>query len=132
MQSRISPFLMFQDGNAEAAMNFYISVFPDSEILSVEHYPVGAAEPAGSIQHAVFKLMGQQIKCSNSPPVHDFDFTPSMSLYVECSDETQLDGFAEQLADGGEFLMPPGSYGFSQKFAFLKDRYGVSWQLNLP
>ncbi|MEM6332920.1 MAG: VOC family protein [Planctomycetota bacterium] len=131
-EGRVSPFLMFQDGNAEAAMDFYVSVFPDSRVVSVERHGAGAPAAEGQIEMGTFEIMGQQVRCSDSPPVHDFDFTPSMSLYVVCTSEAELDGYAARLSEGGGFMMPPGDYGFSQRFAFLKDRYGVSWQLNLP
>jgi len=123
---------MFQDGNAEQAMEFYVAIFPDSEVISVKRHLSGGPAPEGQIELATFELMGQRIHCTDSPPIHDFDFTPSTSLYIECTDEQQLDRFAKQLSDGGEFLMPPGDYGFSRKFAFLKDQFGVAWQVNLP
>lgn len=132
IQNSVTPFLMFQDGNAEQAMQFYTSVFPESKILNVNRHGPGGPAPEGQIELATFEIMGQQIHCSDSPPIHDFNFTPSMSLYIECSEEEQLDVLAQRLSDGGEFLMPPGSYGFSKKFTFFKDRFGVSWQVNLP
>ena len=60
-----------------------------------------------------------------------FTFTPAISLFVECEDEAELDTAFARLSDGGAALMPPGDYGFSRKFAWLADRFGVSWQLNL-
>ncbi|QJQ98367.1 VOC family protein [Halomonas sp. PGE1] len=62
---------------------------------------------------------------------HQFSFTPSMSLYVECESSNEIEEAFRALADGGSELMPLDNYGFSQKFGWLKDRYGVSWQLNL-
>jgi len=69
---------------------------------------------------------------TDSPIPHAFTFTPSTSIFVECDTREQLDGAVEKLIDGGQALMPPGSYGFSTWFAWIQDRFGVSWQLNLP
>ena len=68
--------------------------------------------------------------CIDSPIKHAFGFTPSISLFVECEDKTELDQAFAALSDGGAVLMPPGNYGFSVKFAWLNDRFGVSWQFN--
>ena len=69
--------------------------------------------------------------CIDSPIKHGFTFTPSMSLFVECEDEAEMDAAFARLSQGGAVLMPPGNYGFSTKFVWLNDRFGVSWQLNL-
>lgn len=132
MTTSVTPFLMFQDGNAEEAMRAYVSVFPDGRVVEIERHPAGGAAPEGQVLLATFEIAGQRVLVSDSPPVHDFGFTPSVSLYVECPDEAEFDRIVEALSEGGEFLMPPSDYGFSQKFAFLKDRFGVSWQVNLP
>jgi predicted 3-demethylubiquinone-9 3-methyltransferase (glyoxalase superfamily) len=63
---------------------------------------------------------------------HAFTFTPSLSLFVDCAGEDALDRRFAALSDGGQVLMPPADYGFSRKFAWVQDRFGVSWQLNLP
>jgi len=62
---------------------------------------------------------------------HGFGFTPAMSLFVECESETELDAAFNRLSEGGNVLMPVGNYGFSSRFGWLTDRFGVSWQLNL-
>ena len=62
---------------------------------------------------------------------HGFTFTPAMSLFVECESEAELDAAFDRLSDGGKVLMPVGNYGFSSRFGWLSDRFGVSWQLNL-
>ena len=66
------------------------------------------------------------------PPVHAFDFTPSLSLFVDCADEAELERLFASLSDGGVVLMPLGDHGFSAGFGWVNDRFGVSWQLNLP
>jgi predicted 3-demethylubiquinone-9 3-methyltransferase (glyoxalase superfamily) len=70
--------------------------------------------------------------CIDSYVKHDFAFTPSVSLYVRCEDETEINRLYAALAEQGSELMPLGSYGFSTKFGWVNDRFGVSWQLDLP
>lgn len=127
---KLTTFLMFE-GAAEQAMNFYISLFDRSKIVSIKRYGPNEPGKEGTVQHAIFELDGQQLMCIDSPTPHAFTFTPAMSLFVSCSDEPQIDRLAAALAEGGQPLMPLGSYGFSKKFAWLQDRFGVSWQLNL-
>lgn len=68
--------------------------------------------------------------CIDSYIKHEFSFTPSVSFFVNCNTEQEFDRLYEALADGGELLMPPDDYGFSKKFCWIRDRFGVSWQLN--
>lgn len=131
MSQPVRTSLMFI-GQAEEAMTFYTSLFDDSGIISITRHGPNAPAPEGEIQMAVFSLRGSEYICTDSPPVHDFTFTPSMSIFVTCESEGELDRLADALSDGGMFMMPPDDYGFSRKFAFLQDRFGVSWQLNLP
>ncbi|RAG87544.1 VOC family protein [Streptacidiphilus pinicola] len=128
---KITTFLMFE-GRAEEAMRWYTSLFPDAEVLSVSHYGPGEDGPEGTVRHALFSLAGQPFMCIDSPAKHGFGFTPSMSLYVQCDSEEEIDRLYAALADGGQALMPLGSYGFSARFGWVNDRFGVSWQLTLP
>ncbi|HET6671147.1 MAG TPA: VOC family protein [Pyrinomonadaceae bacterium] len=130
MANKITPFLMFE-GAAEEAMRFYVSLFHGSEVRRLEVY--GADEPgaAGSVKRADFTLAGQELICIDSPMKHDFTFTPSVSLFVECESEAELDKAFAELSSKGAVMMPPDNYGFSRKFTWLNDRFGVSWQLNL-
>ena len=80
---------------------------------------------------ATFHLDGKRFICSDSPPIHEWDFTPAVSNFVNCTDEGELQELFTKLAESGNVLMPPNNYGWSQKFAFVEDRLGVSWQLNL-
>jgi predicted 3-demethylubiquinone-9 3-methyltransferase (glyoxalase superfamily) len=130
MAQAITMFLMF-DGDAEQAMKFYVSLFSGSEITHIERYGPGEQGSEGSVKKAYFMLGGLSLMCIDSPTKHDFTFTPSTSLFVECESEAELDTAFEQLISGGEILMPPNDYGFSAKFAWVKDRFGYSWQLNL-
>ena len=81
--------------------------------------------------HATFSLNEQEFMCIDSYVEHAFTFTPSMSLYVNCETEAEINRLFERLSQGGQVLMPLDHYPFSQKFAWVSDRFGVSWQLNL-
>jgi predicted 3-demethylubiquinone-9 3-methyltransferase (glyoxalase superfamily) len=127
---KVTTFLMFT-GQAEAAMNLYTSLFKQSAILNITRYGANEAGAEGSVQHATFTLNGQEFMCIDSNPVHAFTFTPSMSLYVRCATEEEIDSVFATLSQDGQILMPLGQYPFSQKFGWLSDRFGVSWQLSL-
>lgn len=131
MVTSVRPFLMFE-GKAEEAMNFYVSLLPGSEILDVARYGAGEAGPEGSVKAASFAIAGQTVMCIDSHVKHAFTFTPSFSFFITCESDDELRRLSEALVNGGSYLMPPNNYGFSRRFAWLNDRYGVSWQLNLP
>lgn len=127
---KITTFLMFE-GKAEEAINFYISLFSDSEIKSISRYGENEGGAVGATRHAVFTLNGQEFMCIDSVVKHGFSFTPSMSLFVSLDTENELDKIYAALAEGGQTLMPLAAYPFSKKYAWVNDRYGVSWQLTL-
>ncbi|MCV4235291.1 VOC family protein [Virgibacillus sp. LDC1] len=127
----VTPFLMFQ-GNAEEAMNHYISIIEDSEITSIVRYGPNQQGAEGSVMHAAFSLKGQTFMCIDSNVKHDFTFTPSFSIYLTCESEAEIEKVYGALMDGGGAMMPLDNYGFSQKFGWIADKFGVSWQLNLP
>jgi predicted 3-demethylubiquinone-9 3-methyltransferase (glyoxalase superfamily) len=127
----ITPFLMFT-GQAEEAMRFYVSLFKSAEIMSLNRYGPNEAGPEGSVSQAVFSLNGQTFRCTDSPAKHAFGFTPSISFFVTCQAEMEIDALFAGLSEGGSVLMPLAPYPFSPKFAWVNDRYGVSWQLSLP
>jgi predicted 3-demethylubiquinone-9 3-methyltransferase (glyoxalase superfamily) len=131
MPQRITPFLMFQGGVAEEAMTFYASLFEDARIVEVSRYGSGAPGPEGTVQLARLSLAGQEVLCSDSPVAHDFTFTPSLSLWVETASEAEIDRLFGALGEGGAALMPLDDYGFSARFGWVADRFGVTWQLNL-
>ena len=131
MTVQVRPFLMFE-GNAEEAMTRYVSLFPDSEIIHVNRYGPEGPGPDGSVIMATFRIGSQTVLCSDSYVAHAFTFTPSFSFFVDFPSEADLRQVTEALLEGGTALMPLNSYGFSQLFAWVQDRFGVSWQLNLP
>ena len=124
-----TPFLMFQ-GQARQALALYRTVFPDfEEVMLNEH---GEGEQAGQVAQALVRIGGQDLRLFDSPPVHEFSFTPSISIFLDCDDEGQLRDIATRLSDNGAVLMPLDSYGFSTLYTWIVDPFGVSWQLNLP
>ena len=131
MAEKIETFLMFE-GRCEEAINAYVSLFKDAVIERIQRYgqeaPGGAA---GKVMVATFSLKGQTFMASDSPVKHEFGFTPAMSLFVHCEDGAEIAGLFKGLSDGGKVLMPLDRYPFSPKFAWVSDKFGVSWQLNL-
>jgi predicted 3-demethylubiquinone-9 3-methyltransferase (glyoxalase superfamily) len=131
MAERVTPFLMFT-GDAERAIELYTSLFDDARVLTLDRWGPDGQGPEGTVQQATFSLAGQVFRCFDSPPVHAFTFTPSFSIFVDVSSAEELDRVFAGLADGGGVLMPVDDYGFSRRFGWVNDRFGVSWQLNLP
>ena len=117
MPQRITPFLWF-DGNAEEAANFYVSVFPNSKITEVSRYGEGAPRPAGLVMVVSFRLDGQEFSALNGGP--EFTFNEAVSFLINCQSQEEVDYYWDKLTDGGE----PGPCGW------LKDKFGVSWQVN--
>jgi predicted 3-demethylubiquinone-9 3-methyltransferase (glyoxalase superfamily) len=113
---KITPFLWFDD-KAEEAMNFYVSIFKNSKVGSVTRYGEGGPGPKGSVMTATFELDGQEFLALNAGP--QFKFTEAISFYVNCESQEEVDEFWEKLSNGGE----KGQCGW------LKDKYGLSWQV---
>lgn len=130
-KGQIATFLTFQKGDAEKAMNFYIELFDNSKVDNIKRWGKEGPGKEGTIMHATFILNGKLFMCSDSPAIHDWDFTPAVSNYVECKDASELEGLFIKLSENGKVMMPIDNYGFSQKFGFVEDKYGMSWQLNL-
>lgn len=128
MAPTITTFLMFE-GRAEEAMNHYVSLFEDSGIVGISRYGPEGPGAEGSVMYATFTLAGSRFMAIDSAVDHDFAFTPAMSLFVECESEAQIRSLYDALSAGGEDLMALGDYGFSELFAWVDDRFGVSWQL---
>jgi predicted 3-demethylubiquinone-9 3-methyltransferase (glyoxalase superfamily) len=130
MARSVATFLMFE-GVAEQAMELYVSMFSGSEIKRIERYGPGEPGAEGTVKRADFVVGGHQLMCIDSPGKHNFTFTPSISIFVDCQNEAEQEAAFKQLSEGGGVLMPLDNYGFSTKFGWLNDRFGVSWQLNL-
>ena len=130
MSDSVLPFLMFE-GRAEEAMRFYVSVFPDGKIIEIARYGKGAPGAEGTISRAKFSVGGQSILCTDSFVKHAFTFTPAISLFVQCTSIERMKLLVEKLAEDGKVYMPLDDYGFSKLFAWVGDRFGVTWQLNL-
>jgi len=129
-EKTVLPFLMFI-GKAEEAIEHYKTVYPDLAVESMEKWTAGEPGAEGTIKLAQINIEGQSLKVTDSPPVHDFTFTPSFSFFVECKSEEQLKERFEKLSEGGKVMMPLNNYGFSKQFGWVSDKFGVSWQLNL-
>jgi predicted 3-demethylubiquinone-9 3-methyltransferase (glyoxalase superfamily) len=113
---KITPFLWFDD-QAEEAMNFYMSVFKSSRVVEVNRYGDAGPGPKGTVMTATFELDGQEFTALNGGP--HFKFTEAISFYVNCETQQEVDELWEKLSEGGE----EGQCGW------LKDRYGLSWQI---
>jgi len=116
--SKISPFLWF-DSQAEEAANFYVSIFPNSKIGKISRYGEAGPGPKGSVMVVEFELDGQRILALNGGP--QFKFTEAISLSVDCKSQEEVDRYWQKLTSGGGSEGPCG---------WLKDRYGLSWQIN--
>ena len=131
MTRELRTFLTFQGGAAAAALDLYGEIFDDFELLTSERYGPGEPGPEGTIKVATFRLAGGELSCADSPITHAWGFTPAVSLWVECEDGTELGRLFDRLGDGGQVYMPLDDYGFSSRFGWVGDRFGVTWQLNL-
>ena len=114
---KITPFLWF-DGNAEEAVNFYVSIFEDAKILNLSRYGEAGPGPKGTVMSATFQLQGQEFIALNGGP--QFKFTEAISLVINCDSQEEVDYFWEKLTTGGG---QPGPCGW------LKDKFGLSWQV---
>jgi len=130
MTAKVRPFLMFE-GQAEEAMRAWVSLIPGSEILEITRYPAGGPAPEGSVMRGMASIGGQVVQCTDSFVKHGFTFTPSFSFFVDCESNEQLETLWAALSESGQVMMPLDDYGFSRRFGWCSDRFGVSWQLNL-
>jgi predicted 3-demethylubiquinone-9 3-methyltransferase (glyoxalase superfamily) len=131
----ISTFLMFSGknhGQAKAAMDFYVALFPRSSVERLDLFgPDDTTGSEGTVRTAVFYLNGTRFMAFDSAMDHAFNFTPSVSMFVDCDTEDEITSLYNALsADGGQVLMALDNYGFSLRFGWVNDRFGVSWQLN--
>ena len=116
MSQKITPFLWFND-NAEEAMNFYVSIFKDSKVLSVSRCGDAGPGPKGSVMSCTFELNGQLFMALNGGP--HFSFTPAISMFVNCESQEEVDDLWERLSAGGK----------KERCGWLTDKFGISWQI---
>lgn len=128
-----TPFLMFE-GSAREAVEFYVATFAPvvggSAITTLESYGPEGPGPEGTVAACTFTVAGQPIRAFDSFVHHAFTFTPAVSFFVEVARPEDVRTLAAALGEGGHDLMPADDYGFSALFAWVNDRWGVSWQLN--
>lgn len=127
---KITTLLMFS-GQAEEAIDFYITLFDDSSVEFLERYGPGFPGPEGQVVHARFRLNGELFMAMDSAVEQPFTFTPSISFFVTCVDEFEIDRLFAALSEGRDVMMPLDNYPFATKYAWVQDRFGVSWQLIL-
>jgi predicted 3-demethylubiquinone-9 3-methyltransferase (glyoxalase superfamily) len=113
---KITPFLWF-DSKAEEAMNFYTSIFKNSKVGSVNRWGDAGPGPKGTVMTATFQLEGQEFMALNGGP--QFTFTPAISFFVNCETQEEVDELWERLSEGGE----------KNRCGWLRDKFGVSWQI---
>ena len=131
MAKSVQPFVMFpKEAKAEEAMQFYASLFSDAKIEKLERFAAGEQGKEGTVKSATLTVAGQTIKFFDSPVQHAFDLTPAISFFVECDSAAEVRRLAAALGEGGKDFMPVDNYGFSELFAWVGDRFGITWQLN--
>jgi len=113
---QITPFLWF-DNNAEEAVNFYVSIFKNSRVVNMSRWADGGPGPKGGVMSATFELNGQEFMALNGGPT--FEFSPAISFFVKCETQQEVDEYWEKLSAGGT----------KERCGWLKDKYGVSWQI---
>lgn len=123
----LRPFITLE-GQAQLALDLYAEVFPDFALHALTHH---AAPHDDLIMTAMFEVKGQAMMISDSFISHQWSITPGISFFIDLEGESELNRLAAALAEGGLVHMPAGDYGFSTLFAWVQDRFGVNWQLNV-
>lgn len=120
---KISPFLWYEKDAAQTA-NFYTSIFPGSKITDTT---VLHDTPSGTVEVIAFKILDQDFTLMSAGPL--FKFTPAISFLVACASTEEVDAFWQKLSQSGSVVMPLDKYPFSERYGWLQDRYGLSWQV---
>ena len=121
------PFITVEK-RAREVLDFYQDTFPSFLLESLQHH----AEPHQElVMLATFSIKGQAVMISDSFVQHEWGITPGISFFIDVESEDELNDLANTLCVGGQVHMPAGNYGFSTLFAWVEDRFGVNWQLNL-
>lgn len=128
---KIILFLIF-DGQAEAAMQFYTSIFPNSEIREIIRYTSEEPGIEGTVREGLFTLNGTEYRCSDMTLQDNATFTPALSLLVICDSEAEMYRIIIKLSQGGNVLRSSDTSGLGENFVLIKDKFGLSWQLRLP
>lgn len=123
--NKIVPHLWF-DKEAKEAANFYVSIFPNSKLKGITTI---SGTPGGDADIVSFSLWGSDFMAINAVPI--FKFNPSISLFVYCGSEKEIDRIYKALMDGGQAMMPLDKYPWSPKYAWVQDKYGLTWQLDM-
>lgn len=126
----ITPSLLFS-GQAKDAIDFYVALFPGSQVTFMQLYGPEFPGPEGKVAFAQLSLAGHTINVMDSGVDQPFTFTPAVSFTVSVPDEAEIDRLFAALSEDGEVLMPLDAYPFATKYAWVADRFGVSWQLSL-
>ena len=130
---KITPFLWF-DNQAEEAVNFYVTIFDHSKIKSTTRYGEEGAKasgmPANSVMTMAFQIEGQDFVAINGGPI--FQITPTISFFVNCESVQEIDRLWGKLSNGGTVMMELDKYPFAEKYGWIQDKFGISWQLIIP
>ena len=121
------PFITVEK-RAQEALDFYSSVFPSFSLISLNHH----AEPHHElVMLGTFSINGQEIMISDSFVSHEWGISPGVSFFLDLDDKDELDTLLKSLEEQGKIHMPANDYGFSKRFAWVEDKFGVNWQLNV-
>jgi predicted 3-demethylubiquinone-9 3-methyltransferase (glyoxalase superfamily) len=133
--TKASTALMFiseEGGRAEAALTFYAAHIPGLSVQRIERNEEADDPRRGDVRRAEFTIGDARLIAFDSPPVHAFRFTPAVSIWLDVDSIDDFDLVVDALTEGGAIHMRADDYGFSRQFAWVADRFGVSWQINLP
>ncbi|MFT8323354.1 MAG: VOC family protein [Bacillus sp. (in: firmicutes)] len=127
-KQRITPFLTFC-GNAEEAMNYYISVFPNSKLLSLSHISKENRGEEGKVLNGLFELMGQQFMVMDMEKKYCPEFTWASSLLIDCKDQTEFNSLFLELSKHGTVMMGPEPILHFRQVAWVTDKFNITWQI---
>ena len=123
---KMTTFLMFEDRTQEA-IDFYLSVFKNSKVVNQIN---NETDKTDAVQFRVIKINDMELILFDSPVHHEFTFTPAISLFINCESEEEINNLFEKITSDGSVLMPLDIYPFAKKYAWVADKFGVTWQLS--